>query len=122
MSRHILLIAHGSRLESSNHEIEILSQKLALLAHEFDSVSAAFLELAEPDIATGLAALIDKGATDIIVLPYFLAAGRHVKEDVPADIEQVSLAHPNVKITITEHFGGVNEVPGLLLKQAVSTS
>ncbi len=122
MSRHILLIAHGSRRESSNHEVEILARKLALLASEFDSVKAAFLEMADPDIASGLGALIEQGATEIIVLPYFLAAGRHVVEDVPQEVERIKAAHPDVDIHLSEHLGAVNEVPGLLLKLALSVT
>ena len=122
MSRHILVVAHGSRRESSNHEVEILAKKLALLASEFDSVSAAFLEMAEPNIKTGLNKLIEQGANEIIVLPYFLAAGRHVVEDVPEDIETVKAEHPDVKIQVSEHFGAVNEVPGLLLKLALGVT
>ncbi len=119
MSKHILLIAHGSRRESSNHEVEILARKLALLAHEFDSVSVAFLEMAEPDIATGLETLIERGASEITVLPYFLAAGRHVVEDVPKEVEQVIAKHPEVDIQIRGHVGEVNEMPGMLLKLAL---
>ncbi len=122
MSRHILVVAHGSRRESSNHEVEILAKKLALLATEFDSVSAAFLEMAEPNIKTGLNKLIEQGANEIIVLPYFLAAGRHVVDDVPEDIETVKAEHPEVKIQVSEHFGAVNEVPGLLLKLALGVA
>jgi len=119
MSRHILVVAHGSRRESSNHEVEILARKLALLASEFDSVSAAFLEMAEPDIESGLNKLIEQGANEIIVLPYFLAAGRHVVEDVPKEVERVTAVHPEVKILVSEHFGAVNEVPGMMLKLAL---
>lgn len=122
MSRHILLIAHGSRRESSNHEVEILARKVALLASEFDSVSAAFLEMAEPNIESRLLQLIEQGANEIIILPYFLAAGRHVVEDVPAEVEQVIAAHPEVEIRLSEHLGAVNEVPGLLLKLALSVT
>lgn len=119
MSRHILVVAHGSRRESSNHEVEILARKLALLANEFDSVSAAFLEMAEPDIESGLNQLVEQGASEIIVLPYFLAAGRHVVEDVPQEVERVKAAHPEVEIRLSDHLGAVNEVPGLLLKLAL---
>lgn len=120
MSRHILVVAHGSRRESSNHEVEILARKVALLATEFDSVSAAFLEMADPDIESGLQRLIDRGACEIIVLPYFLAAGRHVVEDVPKHVNRIKVAHPDVDIRLSEHLGAVNEVPGLLLKLALS--
>lgn len=122
MSRHILVVAHGSRRESSNHEVEILARKLALLANEFDSVRAAFLEMVEPNIESGLKELIEQGAKEIIVLPYFLAAGRHVVEDVPEDVERVKAEHPDVEIHVSEHFGAVNEVPGLLLKLALGVT
>jgi Uncharacterized conserved protein len=75
--------------------------------------------MAEPDIESGLNKLIEQGANEIIVLPYFLAAGRHVVEDVPKEVERVTAVHPEVKILVSEHFGAVNEVPGMMLKLAL---
>jgi len=43
--------------------------------------------------------------TELFVLPYFLAAGRHVREDIPAAVEDGKLRHPEMTISILSHVG-----------------
>ena len=51
-------------------------------------MDCGFLELAEPSIPDGIQRCIDAGATEVVVVPYFLSAGRHVSEDIPAEVEK----------------------------------
>jgi len=118
MTTHMLLVAHGSRREKSNHEVKILSSKLGFLATDYASVSYAFLELAEPGIPDALRKLIHSGAEKIVVVPYFLAAGRHVVDDIPAEVESVRKDHPDVKIVTVPHLGSMDGIPRLLLQLA----
>ena len=80
----LILVAHGSRRAASNDEIRELTERLARQADgAFGRVSCAFLELAEPSIPDGIEQAVRAGAREVIVLPYFLSAGRHVAEDIP---------------------------------------
>ena len=111
----LLLVAHGSRVQSSNEEIAALSDKLReRLKGRFDHVSCAFLEIAQPDIPSGLAACVAAGASEIVVLPYFLAAGRHINEDIPREVAKCD--HPDVPIRICDHIGGSAGMPELLVQ------
>ncbi len=114
----LLLVAHGSRLESSNEEIRTLTRTLAEVTTEYDLVDCAFLELAEPDITTGGHNLIERGATELYVMPYFLVAGRHVVKDVPKDVRCIRQQHPDIPVRITSHLGKSTEMIPLILKQA----
>ena len=80
-----LLIAHGSKKESANQEIEQLALQLNAET-ENSSVTHAFLECAAPSIANVIENAITNGATEIDCLPYFLVAGRHLSEDITAII------------------------------------
>ena len=71
---------------------------------EFPIIHSAFLELAEPLIPTGLQQCIDDGAESIDVLPYFLNAGRHVTEDIPAIVNSFK-ENTSVEINIKPHIG-----------------
>lgn len=116
MNEALLLIAHGSRREASNDEVRALTARLRELAGDrFEAVDCAFLELAEPSIPDGIQRLIDGGAQSVIVLPYFLAAGRHITEDVPALVEEKRAEHPEVDIRIAPYLGLSGEIPRLLL-------
>ena len=106
----LLLISHGSRKEQSNEEVRRLSKKLAEQAKpEFALTQCAFLELATPSIPEGLEACIRSGATQIEVLPYFLATGRHVSEDIPGEIEKKRKEYPGIQIRLHNHVGSASD-------------
>ncbi len=101
----LLIIAHGSRKKVSNIEIHQLASKISRESSSFDFVKACFLEIAEPLIPGGISDCIKEGASEILVLPYFLAAGRHVIEDIPGIIDDEQKKYPNVAIKSLPYFG-----------------
>jgi len=118
--RALLIVAHGSRLVESNAEIAMLSKKVARIAEEnFPLVACAFLELADPSIPQGVAQMVEEGADSIVVVPYFLAQGTHVKNDIPKAVLQAQAEHPNVSITISNYFGASGSVPEMLAQLAL---
>ena len=120
----LLLVAHGSRVASSNDEIKALSDKLSnqLSGTSFDYVTCAFLELATPGIPEGIDLCAQAGATEILVLPYFLSAGRHINEDVPGEVEKCRHKYPNVKIHICDYIGRTDGMVSLLEQLAIKGS
>jgi sirohydrochlorin ferrochelatase len=116
----LLLVAHGSRREASNLEIKDLVLRLRAMNNAFESIEAAFLELAEPSIGNALQDQIDAGHTRIVVLPYFLAAGQHVQQDIPQQVALISQRHPHVNIQIAQHLGANPEMASMLLKLALT--
>ena len=112
----LLLVAHGSRREASNEEVRQLAERLRQLAGEnFSRVEAAFLELADPSIPDGIEQCIASGANSVTVLPYFLSAGRHVSEDIPAEVAAKQQQHPDVAITLAPYLGSAEGIVGLIL-------
>lgn len=103
----LLLIAHGSRRESSNAEIRDLTAQLRAApgSRRFALVEHAFLEIAAPGIAAAGDKLVAAGARDITVLPYFLAAGNHLLADIPAALAQLEARHPGARFTLARHIG-----------------
>lgn len=115
----MLLIAHGSRKQAANDEIRALAERIeARDGGEFDAVRAAFLEMAEPDIHQGIEECVALGATEIVAMPYFLAAGRHVIADVPGEIACARAGHPGVEIRISQYLGQHADLPELILRCA----
>jgi sirohydrochlorin ferrochelatase len=114
----LVLVAHGSRREASNDEIRVLTRRLRAADRGFQHVACAFLELAEPSIPDGLRAAIAAGAEEVVVLPYFLSAGRHVVADIPGDVAVVQAEHPAVPIRIAPYLGAAEGITRLLLEQA----
>jgi sirohydrochlorin ferrochelatase len=117
--RALLIVAHGSRREASNEEVRGLTWALAKAAGDaFDHVDCAFLELADPSIPDGIQHCIDAGADEVVVLPYFLSAGRHVSEDIPAQVRLKQQEHPRVSIHVAPYLGSAPGVVDLLLETA----
>lgn len=119
----LLIVAHGSRRAESNTEIKTLTSEVARrAASKFDLVECAFLELAEPLIPDGINGLVARGATAIVVVPYFLAKGAHVKDDIPEAIQASQANHPDIAITVSTYFGAAEPVPDLLAQLALSAT
>lgn len=117
----LVLIAHGSRRQASNQEVTNLALGLKKSAGKhYQIVEAGFLEIARPSIPEAIESCIESGATSVIVVPYFLAAGRHVVEDIPQIVRPVGERHPHVSIRISEHIGMSNSMPRLILDSASS--
>ncbi len=105
MKRAILLVDHGSRRAEANAQLDVVAEQVRKRAAD-SIVEVAHLEIAEPDIAAGIDACVKKGATQIVVHPYFLGPGRHTTEDIPAQVERAGERHPNVHFRISEALGG----------------
>ncbi len=116
----LLLIVHGSRKASSSAEIAQLASNIAQLPSEFEHVHHSFLELAEPKVATSIDELVTQGCTHIILMPYFLAAGFHVVEDLPKLLLKAQQAHPLVNFELLKHFGGATQMPSWILEYVKS--
>ena len=117
--RALLLAAHGSRRAAANAEVARLAERLAAAAGDaWPLVRHAFLELAEPDLPTGLDACAAAGAGAIVVVPYFLAAGRHVREDLPALVAAARRRHPGIDIRLRPHLGADAALAAAVLERA----
>jgi sirohydrochlorin ferrochelatase len=117
----LVVAAHGSRREASNTEVRLLVQRLSESASgAFALIEAGFLELASPSIPEAITSCIEAGADRIVVVPYFLAAGRHVSEDIPRLVETMSARHPRVMIHAADHIGASQAMPRLILEAAAA--
>ncbi len=121
--RALLVVAHGSRRAASNEEVKVLtdqlhSQILSSSQSNFDFVRCAFLELADPSIPDGLQDCVNQGVDEVIVLPYFLSAGRHVTQDIPDIVQQFEQSTPSVAIKITPYLGTASGLPDIMLALA----
>lgn len=104
MDSAILLIAHGSRLQAANDDLRHLAGMLAKRCPE-TLIECAYLELAEPTIPQGMQTCVDKGASRVQMLPYFLSAGTHVSNDLERYRRKFGEAHPDVTVTLCPPLG-----------------
>jgi sirohydrochlorin ferrochelatase len=81
-------------------------------------VEVAFLELAKPSIPEGLARCLARGAREILVFPYFLAAGTHVTNDIPEALAAFCDRHPDVPVRLASHLGAAPSLARTILDLA----
>ena len=100
----LLLIAHGSRRPEANADLEFVAEQLRARGR-YPVVRASYLELAEPGIEAGGAQCVEAGATDVVMLPYFLSPGVHVVEDLTEARDRLSERFPAVRFVLAEPLG-----------------
>src|SRR5215831_2041833 len=100
----LLLIAHGSRREDANADLHYVAAEM-LHRGDYPIVVASFLELAQPTIEDGGAACVDQGADRVILLPYFLSAGVHVRRDLTEARSHLAERFPSVTFLLAEPLG-----------------
>lgn len=100
----LLLIAHGSRQEEANADLHHVVTALRGRGR-YTFVEASFLELAEPDIDAGGAYCVEQGAERVILLPYFLSAGVHVRRDLSEARRRLKERFPQVDFRLAEPLG-----------------
>lgn len=117
----LLIVAHGSRRQASNQEVFNLAQSISTRSdHDFDVVEAAFLEIADKLIPDGIEQCAKAGATEIIVMPYFLNSGKHVTQDIPEVITAIKSQYPDITIHVTKHLGASPVMADLVLQTATT--
>jgi sirohydrochlorin ferrochelatase len=109
----VLLIAHGSRESAANDDLRDLAARLSA-AGSYPIVEPCFLELAEPDIRRGGDRCVERGARQVLMIPYFLSAGVHLRRDLTAARDDLSRRHPSVEFRLASPLG-----PHPLLDQLV---
>jgi sirohydrochlorin cobaltochelatase len=104
----IVLFAHGSRDPQWAQPFE---QICARLRRDGFEVRLAYLESMQPHLGEAISALAATGARAIRVVPAFLGAGGHVKQDLPRLLADAARSHPEVKLTLEKPIG---EQPAVL--------
>jgi sirohydrochlorin ferrochelatase len=113
-----IVFAHGSRIESANEAVRKVASDFAQRKRDAPA-EAAFLEGGLPDLAGAVAALAERGVTEIVVLPYFLTLGTHMQRDLPKLVERAVAAHPGIAITVAPPLDGHPALLEALFDRAV---
>lgn len=100
----ILYIGHGTRSKKGSLEaiafIEKVMERIDVPIQEI-----CFLELTEPLMDEGFKRCVDRGATEIHVVPLFLLAAGHIKQDIPEELAKLKRIYPDVEVSVTDPFG-----------------
>lgn len=86
----IILLAHGS---SDPRWCATFEALVAPALQARPDARIAYMELAEPSLGKSVEQATLEGVREITIIPLFLAAGRHLRRDIPAEIRELEQRH-----------------------------
>jgi sirohydrochlorin ferrochelatase len=104
-------------VESANDAVRAVAEEVARKGG-FDLVEAAFLEQGKPDLAEAVRRLCDRGASRILVTPYFLTLGLHLQRDLPRIVAGIGRIQSGVEIHVTPPLDGHHGMVQALIDRA----
>lgn len=112
-----VVFAHGSSIESANDSVRAVAAQMARSGKYM--VETAFLENA-PRLPEAVAKLIERGATRVVVIPYFLTLGVHLQNDLPRIVDEIAAGQNGIPIEVTPPLEGHPALVQILLARAVA--
>jgi sirohydrochlorin ferrochelatase len=115
----VIIVDHGSRSEASNQLLQAVAQRFAeRFAGRYDIVEPAHMEMAEPSIAQALERCVQRGARRVVVCPFFLSPGKHMREDIPRLAAEAAARHAEISLIVAAPLGADDLILDLLHKRA----
>jgi sirohydrochlorin ferrochelatase len=99
----IVVFGHGSSVASANDAVRAAAAVAARLGG-WDLYETAFLEC-DPRLDSAVKKLAAAGATEVLVLPYFLTLGIHLQRDLPKIVADLK-AETGVAIRVAPPLDG----------------
>jgi sirohydrochlorin cobaltochelatase len=116
-----LVLGHGSREAAANDQFEDCVQSWRARRQDAARVAHAYVELAKPSLDEGLAELA-KDAAEVIVVPLFLFAACHIKNDLPLALRRARTKFPHVRFAAAAPLGVHPELAQLAFERAASVA
>jgi sirohydrochlorin cobaltochelatase len=107
--RGIVLFAHGARDPEWARPFERIRDRVRASRPECP-IELAYLDFMRPTLEEAAAALVEEGASSIMVFPLFMAQGGHLKDDLPRRVEALRQARPHLPICMETALGDVPEI------------
>jgi sirohydrochlorin ferrochelatase len=112
----LLLIGHGS---SDRRAREAFDYVVEILKAYFRSVRYCFLELDKPDIMEGIRNSLASSPKCLLVVPYFLHKGSHIKYDIIREINTSIRGQNPTNMYLTKHLGADCQLANIVLERAI---
>lgn len=116
----IILLGHGSKAPgalNSMHQVgDWLKEK-----YKVNDLLICQMEAPGMIISEAVEVFYNKGFTKVLVLPYFLHFGNHLREDIPAIMAEAKTKFPAVDIRLGRHLGADQALADLIQKRMLES-
>jgi sirohydrochlorin cobaltochelatase len=111
----VLLIGHGSKDPNAKTSLHFVVEGLK---DAYRKVICCWLEIEEPNIKQGIDICAKNKPKALIIIPYFLHRGAHVKRDIYEDLNPAMEGSEIENIFITKHLGTDDRLIDLVIERA----
>ncbi|NTU89933.1 MAG: cobalamin biosynthesis protein CbiX [Actinobacteria bacterium] len=112
----IMIAAHGSRRLETEQTLDTIAEKVREKSGA-EHLSLGFMEFSDRTFEKALDELVDAGCDDILVIPYFLFTGMHLKHDIPEMLEAYRSEHPDIDIRMGHTLGSDDRLVAIVADQ-----
>lgn len=117
----VILLGHGSRVPGAGDD---MGKAAGLLKEKYqlDMVKSCHMSRLGPHFPETLASCVSKGAKEVVVIPYFLNMGLHIRLDIPEMMQEEAEKYPDVKLVYGKHLGLDEAFADILYKRIEASS
>jgi sirohydrochlorin ferrochelatase len=112
----IILFAHGSAVEEANQGVRDLARKIQD-GSSYAYVRASFLGPGQPELGPAIAEAAGAGFRRIVVIPFFLTLGTHLRCDLPRLVAAEREKHPAIQIRVGRSLEDHPEMASLVISR-----
>lgn len=114
MKQGVVILGHGSKAPEA---LKTLERATDFVARRLEDrvVAHASLQFNEPTIYQAVDSLVERGVKKITVAPLFLYLGNHLKEDIPAAIEEIKGKYHDLEFTFSKSIGDDMRIADIVL-------
>ena len=92
----VILFGHGSSLPDASEAMDEVARRLEA-QFGYPRIVPAYLTLQRPNLEEAFADCVGAGAKHVVLLPYFLHEGEHVRQNIPDILRACAEQHPEVR-------------------------
>jgi sirohydrochlorin cobaltochelatase len=118
MTHGLLLFAHGARDPRWAEPFDAVAERIRGAAPKL-RVELAYLEFMTPSLREAAGRLVSDGCSVVDVVPLFLGAGGHVRNDLPELMSELGARHAGVQWRTRPAIGEVDAVIDAMAKAAL---
>lgn len=117
MKTALIILGHGSRAPEAAETLAAVTE-IVRAKTDYERVAYASLQLSKPDLESVVGELVDAGMKKIMVLPFLIATGQHVKEDIPNELAALREKHPGIEMRLGKPLGADSRLAEILIERA----
>jgi sirohydrochlorin cobaltochelatase len=117
ITRALILLGHGARDPDWALPLQNVQARIQA-THPAFRVELAFLDFIAPDLPTRVEELAAAGMARIVILPMFIAAGGHLKRDLPEKVAALQKRYLRLRLELADAIGMAAGVQEAMAREA----